>query len=158
MNLIKDYNHWSLFLHENQCYLGRLCLVAKREDAIDFLEMTLDEREEFFLIGSAVKHALRLLFRPDLMNYASLGNSYRHLHVHFIPRYETKRFFDDIEFIDSRYGQNYEPYDRTFKLNPEALNKLTIALQEALKISKKLFFKCRRAYSFANKCGRGSYA
>jgi diadenosine tetraphosphate (Ap4A) HIT family hydrolase len=130
---IKEYEHWSIFLNENQCYLGRVALVAKRKDAVDFIEMTLAEREEFFLVGSGVNCALKELFQPDLMNYASLGNSYRHLHVHFIPRYATKRIFHGMEFTDSRWGKNYEPYDRSFKTNENVLLKIISAIQDTLK-------------------------
>lgn len=130
---IKDYKHWSLFLNEYQCYLGRVVLVAKRKDAVDFFEMTIAEREEFFLIGEKINRALKILFQPDLMNYASLGNSFRHLHIHFIPRYSTKRVFHNIEFVDARWGKNYEPYDRNFKLSPEDLDKIKISFQEVLK-------------------------
>lgn len=65
---IKDYQYWTLFLHENQCYLGRVVLVAKWEDAIDFIETTTAERQEFFLIGEEILRALKALFQPDLMN------------------------------------------------------------------------------------------
>lgn len=129
---IKDYENWSVFLNENQCYLGRICLVAKREDAMDFIEMTIAEREEFFHAGEDVNRTLRVLFQPDLMNYASLGNSFRHLHVHFIPRYSSKRIFHNIEFTDARWGKNYEPYDRSFKLSDENLDKIKIALQAVI--------------------------
>lgn len=129
---IKEYKHWSVFLNENQCYLGRVALVAKRKDAVDFIEMTHAERDEFFVVGSEVNRALKKSFQPDHMNYASLGNSYRHLHVHFIPRYATKRVFHGIEFVDTRWGKNYEPYDRNFKVSDEVLLIIVGAFKQAL--------------------------
>lgn len=129
---IKDYKHWTLFLNANQCYLGRVVLMARREDAVDFIETTTAEREEFFSIGEEILRALRALFQPDLMNYASLGNSFRHLHVHFIPRYRTKRMFNQLEFADLRWGKNYEPYDRNFAVSDETLTKIKGALGERL--------------------------
>ncbi|HXF28596.1 MAG TPA: HIT family protein [Chlamydiales bacterium] len=125
---IKEYLHWTLYLNEYQCYLGRVCLVAKREGASDFIEITQAEREEFFSIGKQVKKALEKLFQPDLMNYAALGNVFRHLHVHLIPRYEKERIFNGITFVDKRWGKNYAPYDREFQLSIEELNDIKNAL------------------------------
>lgn len=95
---IKEYKFWNLYLNEFQCYLGRVCLVAKRSDAKDFIEITLEERDEFFHIAKKFNDAIQKLFKPDLMNYAALGNNYNHLHVHLIPRYETERIFNGIKF------------------------------------------------------------
>lgn len=36
---IKDYKHWELGLHSNQCYLGRTCIWAHREEDIDIIDM-----------------------------------------------------------------------------------------------------------------------
>lgn len=130
---IKEYKLWTLYLNEYQCYLGRVYLVANRKDAKDFIETTREEREEFFYIAEEVNIALKKLFEPDLMNYASLGNTFRHLHVHFIPRYKGERTFDGTKFEDTRWGLNYEPYDREFKLTTESLNLIKHALSSTLK-------------------------
>jgi len=37
--LIRDYKYWQLFLHENQCYLGRSYVIIKR-DLVDLLDIT----------------------------------------------------------------------------------------------------------------------
>lgn len=113
---IEDFTYWTLLLNENQCYLGRCCLLAKRPDAKDFLEMTLEERQEFFDVAILIKISLEELFAPDLFNYASLGNVFNHLHVHIIPRYKEKRTFLGYTFIDERWGKNYSPYDKNFKI------------------------------------------
>ena len=125
---IKEYKLWTLYLNEYQCYLGRVCLVAHRKDAKDFIEMTEDEREEFFSIAKKVNKVLKKLFEPDLMNYAALGNNFTHLHVHIIPRYENERIFNGITFKDTRWGSNYAPYDRKFLLTIEELSAIKNAL------------------------------
>jgi len=129
---IKEYAHWSLFLNQDQGYLGRMCLVAKREDAVDFFEMTLDEREELFRAGTQIKAALEQLFQPDLMNYASLGNVYHHLHVHFIPRYRSSRSFAGNEFTDPRWGSPYDPRPAETGLGGATLDRIRTAIQAAL--------------------------
>ncbi len=130
--LIKDYTHWTLYLNEYQCYLGRVCLAAKRADCKDFIDITPEEQNEFFVIAQKVKQALTNLFKPDLMNTAALGNVYTHCHVHLIPRYETERVFNEITFKDARYGSNYAPYDREFRLTLEQLNVIKDALSSEL--------------------------
>lgn len=130
---IEDFDFWSLYLNEYQCYLGRVYILAKREDAKDFLEMTESETHELFEIAKKVKEALFDLFQPDLMNYASLGNIFRHLHVHLIPRYKTKRIFNGIEFEDARWGQNYEPYDKEFRLNLPTLIEIKKTIKNHLR-------------------------
>lgn len=125
---MKEYPLWTLYLNEFQCYLGRVCLVANRKDAKDFIEMTEAERNEFFSIAKNVNLALKKLFKPDLMNYAALGNNFSHLHVHLIPRYEKEKIFNGIKFVDKRWGSNYAPYDREFKLTMEELDAIKNAL------------------------------
>ena len=129
---IRDFKHWFVQLHENQCYLGRLIIAAKREEDIDLLEMSLDERDEFFDIGKKVKTALSGLFQPDRLNYANLQNIWNHLHVHVIPRYASPRTFEGITFHDERWGKNYAPYYSDFKVPEPVLFKIRNALREKI--------------------------
>ena len=67
---IKSYKYWDLYLHENQCYLGRTFVQLKKEDGVDdFLSIEGEVRDEFFLIGEEVKASLKTLFQPNKMNY-----------------------------------------------------------------------------------------
>lgn len=129
---VKDYKHWSVFVHENQYYLGRTYAWAKREGVVDLMDATEEEQKEFFIIGRAIKNALVQLFRPDLMNYAALTNEARHLHVHIVPRYASPRTFDGMEFIDERWGQNYAPYNYDFKTPEATLLKLRDLIKSKL--------------------------
>lgn len=129
---IKEYNYWVVYLHQNQCYLGRVYVWAKRENAIDLMQMSREEREELFDIGQAVNKALAELFYPDLMNYAALGNTATHLHLHIIPRYASPRIFDNMEFVDERWGKNYAPYDHDFSIPEPILIKIRDAIKEKL--------------------------
>ena len=91
---IKSYKHWDLYLHENQCYLGRTFVQLKEAEGVDdFLAIDGDVRDEFFLIGQEMKAALNTLFHPDKMNYAALSNTSPVIHVHIIPRYKEPREF-----------------------------------------------------------------
>jgi diadenosine tetraphosphate (Ap4A) HIT family hydrolase len=130
--IIKDYNYWTLYIHENQCFLGRCYIVCKRDDAVDFFDMTNKEKEELFNVGKKLKKVLIDLFQPDLFNYASLGNIFTHLHLHVIPRYQKERKFNGIVFVDENWGKNYAPYNYDFKLDKDILFKLRDKLKLAL--------------------------
>ena len=130
---IKSYKYWDVYLHENQCYLGRV-FVLLREDAgvEDFLSIQGEIREEFFQIGEELKMALKALFQPDKMNYAALSNTSPKIHVHIIPRYSDSRDFGGITFQDTRWGKNYAPYDKAFKLEEETLFEIRDALKKTM--------------------------
>ncbi|MDO8515135.1 MAG: HIT family protein [bacterium] len=104
---IKDYKYWSVFLNENQTYLGRCVIWCKRENALDLTDATLDERAELFEILNQMRSALQTAFKADWINYAFLGNGTRHLHCHLVPRYASERTFAGEVFKDERWGKSY---------------------------------------------------
>lgn len=126
---IKSYKYWDIYLHENQCYLGRV-FVLLRDNSLgdievdDFLGIEGEIRDEFFLIGKEIKKVLKTLFNPDKMNYAALSNVYEKIHIHFVPRYKEPREFNGVAFHDQRWGKNYAPYDRSFELEEAILFKI----------------------------------
>ena len=130
---IKSYKHWDLYLHENQCYLGRVFVLLKNEAGVeDFLAIEGEARDEFFQIGADIKAALKTLFQPDKMNYAALSNTSPAIHVHIVPRYQNAREFGGVVFKDARWGSNYAPYDRSFELDETILFQIRDALKEQL--------------------------
>jgi diadenosine tetraphosphate (Ap4A) HIT family hydrolase len=133
---IASYKYWDVYLHANQCYLGRVFLLLKEQEGVeDFLSIDEQTREEFFLVGEKVKQALKSLFQPDKMNYAALSNTSEKIHVHFVPRYQGTRAFCSVIFTDQRWGKNYAPYDRAFQLEEPIL----FAIRDALKAKLLLF-------------------
>ena len=131
--LLTESEHWKVFLWQNQVYLGRSFVWAKRMGVIDFLEITGPERDGFFSTSRLVKKAMIELFHPDLFNYVSLGNIANHLHIHIIPRYEGTREFDGLTFIDNKWGQNYAPYNYEFKIPDKTLFKIRDIMRQKLK-------------------------
>lgn len=107
--LIKEYQHWRLYLHENQSALGRTYLWAIREDASDLPSATDEELLEFKQAVVEVEEALSKAFQPDRLNFEFLSNEAHHLHGHIIPRYESKRQFGNLEFEDGNYGGRFYP-------------------------------------------------
>ena len=130
-NLVKDYGYWSIYVHENQSYLGRCIVWCKREDATDLREATKKEQRELFIIINDLRKAVKECFTPDWINYAFSGNAIRHLHGHFIPRYSKSKTFENVIFEDKLYGHNYKT-DHNFVTPDKLLQTIRTALAKAL--------------------------
>lgn len=131
-NLLKEYTHWAVYVHDNQSYLGRCIVWCKREDALDLADATREEQTELFSVLRNVREALKKIFQPDWFNYSFLGNDTRHLHAHLIPRYAKPKTFMDTVFEDKSYGHNYKTV-HSFVTPEEILKAVRNQLVEALK-------------------------
>lgn len=121
--LIREYEYWKIFIHPNQYYLGRMMIALKRHIE-DLTEINSSERNELFDVLGNLRRAIITLFEANLFNYASLGNETRHLHIHFIPRYDHEVIFDGIKFKDENWNKNYVPYPKDFKIPQDILDRL----------------------------------
>jgi len=128
---IKDYKYWSIFVHENQGYLGRCIVWCNREDALDLTDATPEEQKELFIILNELKPAIQKVFQPDWFNYAFLGLGMKHLHGHIVPRYANPKIFEGITFKDDLYGHNYKT-DHNFSTSAEVVEKIRLKIKEAL--------------------------
>ncbi len=115
--LISEYRPWRLYLHADQRYLGRCYawLGDRHVDLHRYELLSADERENLDDLVHKHSHAVRKLWKPDLINYAWLGNEVTvhrgHAHMHFIPRYHDAPEFCGKKFIDYQFGKNYAPYE-----------------------------------------------
>lgn len=128
---IGKYKYWTAKVFFNQEYLGRCIVNCKREDALDLTDATLEEREELFLILTQLKNAIKKSFDNDWINYSFLGNSYRHLHCHIVPRYQSPREFEGMTFVDKRWGYNWLLNEK-FKTPENILEAVKNKIQENL--------------------------
>ncbi len=131
--LIKEYEYWSIYLHENQGYLGRCIIWCKRENAFDLTDTTEVEQIELFTVLRILREALIGIFGCDWLNYSFLGNEIRHLHGHVIPRYAKPKEFMGVVFEDKLYGHRYKA-DPSFIIPEKVFNEIKTKIQEALKI------------------------
>ncbi len=122
-NLIKSYNYWDLYVHENQNYLGRCIVWCKRENALELTDATVEEQIELFEILKDLRQTANKIFKPDWYNYSFLGNETKHLHGHFIPRYSKAKIFMKIKFEDKLFGKNYKT-DHEFVTSKKVLMKI----------------------------------
>jgi diadenosine tetraphosphate (Ap4A) HIT family hydrolase len=127
--IIKDYKYWTVYIHQNQSYLGRCVVWCKRENALDLTEATPEEQSELFIVLNELKNAVTKSFQPDWFNYAFLGNETRHLHGHFIPRYENSKEFMGVTFEDKLWGHNYKT-NHDFKISPEVHSEIQKKIME----------------------------
>ena len=128
---IKEYKYWSVYIYQNQGYLGRCVVWCDRGDAKDLADMTQKERDEFFVILKNLKKALKTIFNSDWFNYAFLGNGVRHLHCHFVPRYALEREFGGVIFKDEQWGNNFRT-DHNFKISENLINEIRLKIQKEL--------------------------
>lgn len=135
-NIIREYEHWTLMVNEDQRYLGRCVIWQVREGCLqDICDLTPQEEREFLHVRRQTRDALRLLWQPELFNYSWLGNLIEqhggHGHEHIVPRYKYPRVFRGVEFVDQRWGKNSAPAE-PFIVDAELLHHIRGAMQVAL--------------------------
>jgi diadenosine tetraphosphate (Ap4A) HIT family hydrolase len=129
--LIKEYKYWSIYIAQNQSYLGRCVVWCKREDALDMTDATEAEQQELFVVLNDLRIAVKKIFQPDWFNYAFLGNETRHLHGHFVPRYAVPKKFKEIIFEDKLWGHNYKT-DASFKISDAVLLEIQTMIKDVI--------------------------
>ena len=104
---------WSVFLSDEQDYIGRCILVLKRHCG-SMSEMTDDEWEELRRLVCEVETCLKTVLGATLCNWSCLMNSFYkesdpnpHLHIHVRPRYDKSVMINGNTYIDSEFGHHY---------------------------------------------------
>lgn len=77
----------TLYLNRNQTYRGHCQLVFDPRHVVGLEALSQGEFTAFMADLEIAARAITAACRPDLMNYASLGNVVPHLHWHLVPRY-----------------------------------------------------------------------
>ncbi len=135
--IVKEYTYWALLIaDDDQRYLGRAYAWLVREGGMQrFSEITDEELSELRVLMREYEAALERLWQPDFMNYCWLANLIAqhggHGHMHFIPRYQSSRTFEGVEFVDDRWGKNFTP-GTPMELSPEMYEKIRDALKREL--------------------------
>ncbi len=133
--ILKEYSHWTLFLHDNQSYLGRAYVWLARESRREKLSaISIDERDELWIILSNYEKALDAIWGPAHMNYAWLGNLFAehggHGHMHIIPRYAVGPIqFNGELFVDQDWGKMYDSARKWKAKNANTIPNMITALQ-----------------------------
>jgi diadenosine tetraphosphate (Ap4A) HIT family hydrolase len=96
------------------------------------MDMNVEEREELFdIILPAWNKVNKKIFQHDLTNFAIFANTAKHLHAHFIPRYNQSRTFENIVFTDPNPTGNYSPYPKK-ELSVEIFNTILSGMKRGI--------------------------
>jgi ATP adenylyltransferase len=80
----------SLFLFREQSYRGR-CLVAFRDHAREFHDLTPEELQAFARDLARASRAVAVAVAPDKLNYGAFADKLGHLHFHLVPKVRDGR-------------------------------------------------------------------
>lgn len=128
--VVEEGADWTLAVNRNQCLLGKVMLVARREvAAVD--ELSTQEWSSLHVQIGRVRAALDQLFAPDQLNYAFLMNQDAQVHLHVVPRYREPRRWHGLVFEDPHFGKVFGTEQRV--LGEEDLHLLAGTIRSALR-------------------------
>ena len=82
----------NVYIFKEQSHPGRV-IVAHNKHVSEIIELTDEERNQFFKDINTVSNAIHKVFNPDKVNYGAYGDTGHHLHFHLVPKYK-----DDFEW------------------------------------------------------------
>ena len=111
--LLYDGESWSVFLSDEQDYIGRCVLVLKRH-AGSLSDLTDAEWDELRDLIGKVEASLKEALGATLCNWSCLMNSFYkaptpdpHLHIHVRPRYDKPVIINGNVYTDGEFGHHY---------------------------------------------------
>ena len=110
---VYESRSWSVFLSDDQDYIGRCVLVLKRH-CNSMSELTDNEWDELRNLVCKVEACLKAVLGAALCNWSCLMNSFYkeavpdpHLHIHVRPRYDKPVILNGSTYTDSEFGHHY---------------------------------------------------
>lgn len=82
----------NVYIFKEQSHPGRV-IVAHKKHVSEIIELTDEERNQFFKDINTVSNAIHKVFNLDKVNYGAYGDTGHHLHFHLVPKYK-----DDFEW------------------------------------------------------------
>jgi len=92
---ICDLGVSQLFLFKEQSYFGR-CNVVYNDHAVEFHELSDEQRNAFMRDVANVAKAIALAFNPTKINYGAYADTISHLHMHIVPKYKDGYGFGGV--------------------------------------------------------------
>lgn len=92
---ICDLEVSQLFLFKEQSYHGR-CNVVYNDHAVEFHELSDEQRNAFMRDVARVGKAIAKVFNPEKINYGAYADKISHLHMHLVPKYKDGPGFGGI--------------------------------------------------------------
>ncbi len=79
----------NVYVFKEQSHPGR-AIVAYKDHVSEIVDLTDEERNNFFADVNLVAKAIHKAFNPDKLNYGMYGDTGKHLHVHLCPKYKDE--------------------------------------------------------------------
>lgn len=79
----------NVYIFKEQSHPGRV-IVAHKKHVSEIIELTDEERNQFFKDINTVSNAIHKVFNPDKVNYGAYGDTGHHLHFHLVPKYKDE--------------------------------------------------------------------
>lgn len=92
---ICDLSVSQVFLFKEQSYAGR-CNVVYNNHAVEFHQLSNEERNAFMSDVAHVGEAISKAFNPDKINYGAFSDTLSHLHMHIVPKYKDGYKFGSV--------------------------------------------------------------
>ena len=92
---ICDLEVSQLFLFKEQSYAGR-CNVVYKDHAVEFHELTDNQRDAFMRDVAKTAKAIDKAFSPSKINYGAYADTISHLHMHVVPKYKDGYGFGGV--------------------------------------------------------------
>ncbi|MDO5417845.1 MAG: HIT family protein [Lachnospiraceae bacterium] len=110
-----------LYVFKEQSKRGRVIL-AHNKHVSELIELTDEERNDFFADVAAVANAVHKVFHPDKVNYGAYGDTGHHLHFHIVPKYNG----------GDEWGGTFQMNPGKVTLTDEEYEEMAEALRQAL--------------------------
>ena len=128
---------WSVFLADEQDYIGRCILVLKRH-CNSLSELTDEEWHELRNLICKVEASLKDVLGATLCNWSCLLNNFYkeaapdpHLHIHVRPRYDKPVIINGNTYSDVEFGHHYA-VDKSGAISVRDKEEVYIRLKEWL--------------------------
>ena len=101
---------------------GRVILAHKKHVS-ELIELTDEERNDYFADVAKVARAIHKVFNPDKVNYGAYGDTGHHLHFHIVPKYKG----------GEEWGSTFEMNSGKTILTDAEYEEMAEAIRQALK-------------------------
>lgn len=96
---IADYEHWVVLLHPDQSTLGALALIC-RDQAPVFSDISPHAFDELKRVAIDLERVVGKAFDYTKINYLVLMEDEAHTLIRAVPRYDSRRTYEEVSFDD----------------------------------------------------------
>lgn len=111
--LVHKTERWLVYTHQQQGYLGR-CVVTARRSLTSLSDMTDEDWLDFAALTKDYESKIKDVFGATMFNWTCMmNNAYKggeepHVHWHVRPRYSKDVSFQNTIFSDPQFGHHYD--------------------------------------------------